>query len=98
MPGLAAALAAQGIDPSMIPNLPQYQTLIDEIRAIREATQLPAGWNPFAADFFLQDPNYLASGFAANQVKYGIPTNSQQHEANRFMLPGVSKASLRVGV
>ena len=103
-PGLAAALAAQGIDPALLPATAETQALIDEIRAIREATVVPniGSYSWFDPRLTAPSggiyPSSISAALAAEQTKYGVPADARWAEVNRFMLPGVSRSGIRTGV
>lgn len=91
-----ATTTSTGQTPSAPGGQTPAQTFLDEVNQIRLNTQFP-GLNPYDVRYFQLDP-ILKDVFEKGwQARYGIPQASTQFEAQRFRLPGVSRATAQLG-
>lgn len=79
---------------------PDYQALLDEIRNFRTdptANVYDRTLNPMDISFNNLDPISQEVFYKGRQAEFGVPVLAQQWEQNRFRLPGLSRANVRIG-
>lgn len=70
--------------------------LVSEIEAFRRAVAT-GEYNPYALDYFEQDPVVRAGREAGFQTRYGIPAGSTAAEAARYRLNRIGRGGLQLG-
>jgi len=92
---IAEILAGTGLgNPTDLGVTPADQPYLDQVGAIRDSTELPAGVNPYNVDWDMLDPVLRESYLKGAQSKYGIPIASTAFEQARYALPGQSRGGL----
>ncbi len=75
-----------------------YDQVAADLMKFRSEYQSPVKWNPYAANYWEQDPNLRDIAELGVQTKLGIPVSTSQNQAAKLRIPGLNRGNLALGV